>query len=294
LIKSLAIKKITELAHNYRTLFEKSSVSFQRKPNHIEIANDWWLSLISFFDRVFFQGRNDILSGRYERATIKALETFFGDTGAEKIKQLENYGYLDWKNYGYYYKKSNTRRVHATPCESHYSKALHDCLQNSYKIIHEGKQMIHETGKTRDNAMVISTLQFVVKLKDLNILRYSINKIKAYELPKLDEELRKIYQVGEKTSSLFLRDTVFFYDLKKYLDNEDYEILQPVDTWVYQMAQKLNIIDKDMKIDELKEKRYILTQAAFEADVSPIEFNQGLWYLATHAIDLLISEYERL
>lgn len=107
----------------------------------------------------------------------------------------------------------------------------------------------------------------------------------------LDTELRKIRQVGYKTCSLHLRDTVSFFQLENYLSQPDFDLLQPIDTWVYQMAIKLGIIDAKMTLEKLAAKRHIITEAAKTAGVSPIEFNQGLWYLPTHAVDLLLKEY---
>lgn len=279
------IQKIAHLSKYYKELFERSSVSFTKEPNHQKIADDSWLSLISFLDRVYFQGRNDTLSGRYERAMIKALECFFGHQGFDKIRQLEQDGFLYWRYYGYEHKDGTPKRQ--------YSRELYNAIQGSYEFVHEGKNFTYETGKTRDKAMVLDILHFIASLEDLNILRYTIEQIKAHNLSKIDKELRKIHQVGEKTCSMFLRDTVSFYNLDKYLSRTDFELLQPVDTWVHQMAQKIHLIDDTMNIDELKKKRYIITNAAFNAKVSPIDFNQGLWYLPTHAVDLIIEEYER-
>ena len=85
-----------------------------------------------------------------------------------------------------------------------------------------------------------------------------------------------------------------FYDLEKCLVKpSDYDLLQPVDTWVHQMAQKLEIIDEKMSLQELEKKRNLITEAALNAGVSPIEFNQGLWYLPTHAVDLLLEVYRK-
>ena len=275
---------IADLSSPYKKMFEETSVSFSRKPDHMEIKKDWYLSLINFLDRVFYQGRSDTVSGQFERATVKALDEFFMNPVNSDLRSLKGKGLLDWRKYGY----NTTGQV-----EGKYCVELYNCLSKKYRVVNEERKVNTGTGKQRDRAMVVDTLRFISVLPDYNILEYSIGMIKDKKLRELDRELRKIRQIGEKTCSLFLRDTISFYGLDNYLEPRDYDILQPIDTWVHQMAKKLELIPKEMSLAKLQKKRSIITNAALDAGVSPIAFNQGLWYLPTHAVDLLFEQYKK-
>jgi len=279
------IQKIASLSSFYKKRVFDTAPAFLEERDLKKIKDEWWLSLIYFFDRVFYQGRNDTVSGQFEKATINALKLYFNNPESENLEKLKQKDLLEWVNYGFQKGKS--------PVEGLYSKPLHECLTKTYDFSHEGKDVTSSTGKQRDRAMVIDTLKFISELPDYNILSYSIKEIKKGKLMELDSDLRNIRQVGLKTCSLYLRDTVSFYSLEKYLSRPDYDVLQPIDTWVHQMAIKLDIIKPKMKLEELASKRCIITNAACNAGVSPIDFNQGLWYLPTHAVDLLLKEYNK-
>lgn len=284
-MKSSIIKKIAALSGPYKKMFENTSLSYKKIGSHEKIREDWYVSLINFFDRVFYQGRRDVVSGQFEKATVMALNEFFKTPQNNDLMNLNKNCLLNWENYGYNRKG---------PIKGAYSVELHKYLKKEYDFVHNEKKITSGTGKQRDRAMVVDSLRYISELPDYNILQYSIGKIKQKKLVELEEELRCIRQIGKKTCSLYLRDTVSFYHLEKYLvKSSDYDLLQPVDTWVHQMAQKLEIIDKKMSLQELEKKRNLITEAALNAAVSPIDFNQGLWYLPTHAVDLLLDAYQK-
>lgn len=279
------IQKISALSESYKEMVLETAPAFEGENNLKKVLNDWYLSLIFFFDRVYYQGRRDAVSGQFELATIRALDLFFQDPTSSNLRELGKNGFLEWKNYGFL--------KDAKPVEGKYSKHLYNYLTKTYDFIHEEKEITSHTGKQRDRAMVVDTLKFISTIPDYNILHYSIKQIKEGKIKELDHDLREIRQVGQKTCSLFLRDTVSFYNLESYLSTSDFDVVQPVDTWVHQMAKKLGIIDQDMKLSELVQKRHLIPMAAIKAKVSPIDFNQGLWYLPTHAVDLLLVEYKK-
>lgn len=281
----ILIKKIAALSGPYKLMFENTSLSYKEVRSHEKIRDDWMLSLINFFDRVFYQGRRDTVSGQFEKATVMALKDFFKTPQNNELMSFNKKGLLNWKNYGYNVKG---------PIEGAYSVELYNCLRKKYDFVHNGKIITSGTGKQRDRAMVVDSLRYLSALPDYNILHYAIDKIKLKKLAELEKELRCIRQIGKKTCSLYLRDTVSFYNLEKCLVKpSDYDLLQPVDTWVHQMAQKLDIIDEKMSLQELEKNRNLITEAALNAGVSPIKFNQGLWYLPTHAVDLLLDAYRK-
>ena len=77
------------------------------------------------------------------------------------------------------------------------------------------------------------------------------------------------------------------YNLEKNLQIDDYLGLQPVDTWVRQVATHMNIIDENDSTEESTRKivRYCLSTG-----ISPIQFNQGAWYLGANSFKLLLEE----
>ena len=149
------------------------------------------------------------------------------------------------------------------------------------------------TGKIRDREMTVDTLNFIYQKLEkykYNILKFTIDRIKNKELKELYNELKKIRQVGEKTASLFLRDVVAVYGLTDQLTNEDHIFLQPIDTWVRQVStsDKLSLASKESSIEELRKN---IVDVCFKTGVSPIKLNQGMWYLGTHSLELILNGF---
>lgn len=157
------IKRIASLAQNYQRMVLNSAPAFLEEKNLDKIKDDWWLSLIYFFDRVFYQGRNDSVSGQFEKATILALRNYFDHPESTSLIDLQRKGLLEWDNYGYQKGK--------TPVNGLYSELLYGFLNGQYSFTHENKYVKTGTGKQRDREMVIDTLKFVSGLPDQNILK---------------------------------------------------------------------------------------------------------------------------
>jgi len=72
------------------------------------------------------------------------------------------------------------------------------------------------------------------------------------------------------------------------MKKEDLVCLQPVDTWVRQVAYEAGMIKN---LDEPDKKvRINIVEACLKSDVSTIRFNQGAWYLGYHSFELLINK----
>ena len=119
----------------------------------------------------------------------------------------------------------------------------------------------------------------------LILVNYQLNQIQNNKVPDLFKSLDKIRSVGVKTASLYIRDTVAFYGLETPTFVYD-KYSQPIDTWVRQVCKKLNIVARND--NELVEK---IVQACKAAGVSPIKFNQGLWYLGSHSLELIFQGF---
>lgn len=255
------LRQIETFSDNYRSLLCSETIAFNRGKSWEKVRQDWWLALIFFFDRAFYQGRSNTLSGYFERATISALESALGGSSSdEKLSSLKKLSH--WLHPEQWKRKENP---------------LWEALSRKYNI--DGNKE-YRTGRERDKEMVLDSLRFVLSdCKDCNILEHSIQQIQNQNIGDLSRKLHSITSVGDKIASFFLRDTVFVYELEAYLKAEDYYYLLPIDTWVRKVVDKLGmkVNAKDMAI------------TCQQNGVSPIRFNQGAWYLGFHSLDVLLD-----
>ena len=255
------LKKIEAFSENYRNLLTSETLAFREAGSWEKVRQDWWLALIFFFDRAFYQGRNDKISGYFEQATIKALsDVLAGSSSSERLLSLRTLSH--WLNREQWRSQRNP---------------FWNALSKKYDIA-GGKKS--GTGRERDREMVLSSLNFIVNhCEDYNILEYSIQHIQSGEIGRLSNELHNIVSVGDKIAAFFLRDTVFVYDLETYLKPEDYYYVVPIDTWVGKVADKLGI--------EANAKAIAI--ACQQNGVSPVKFDQGAWYLGSHSFSVLLD-----
>ena len=227
--------------------------------HHVDVrrlCEDWWEALKFFFSRVFYQGRRDDISQRVEKVVREVLSEYFDDP----LKRDHEFDRLMSQNW---------EEVRASLGEK----------------IGKGK-----VGRRRDIEMTIETLKFISRLPGRNIVRYSMAEIEAGRLGEHWFELQGIKSVGEKTSSLYLRDLVVIMRLEGEISEEDEEYLQPLDTWVMRVCEELGLIEKkpETRKDRTELRRRIV-ETCREIDVSPIKFNMGAWYMATNALYLLLD-----
>jgi len=149
----------------------------------------------------------------------------------------------------------------------------------------------HKVNKSGDRLMVISTLGFINKLEDLNIVNYAVTNIRKGQTAEIFKELLSICSVGDKIASFFLRDVASVFELEPVLTASDYVYLQPVDTWVRQVLEKTGILAESYNDSKLKQLKQMVVDHCLKYNVSPIRFNQGAWYVGANAFDVL---FERL
>lgn len=272
------MRKIENLSEEYTNDVELLSISSRISGgDKSQILQSWWISLIFFFDRVFYQGRRDQVSGMFEAATVKALNELLGETDEQKLDNLltlRDRGCLDY-------------RRKDTLCASVYSK-----LRRRYRIQRpDGTEKDSSTGKERDREMTVDALRFVAETlgnHDFNILQYAICKIRDQKMRELYDQLTCVRQVGDKTATLFLRDVVAVYGLEESVTQDDLVFLQPVDTWVRQLSGRINLAREGTSDKQLKRT---IVEVCSKVAVSPIRFNQGLYYLGSHALELILRGY---
>lgn len=227
------------------------------------LTSDWWEALKFFFGRSFMRGRRDEISNKFMERAIHILEQFFGDEKTKFLQGLNNN--KEWK-------------------------------EDLTSKLQEGK--VNNKG---DRKMVVSTLGWISGLNDdgFNLINYSLRKAKEKRIEELYGELDRLNYVGDKLASFFLRDVACIFDLQ--VNNEQQIFLQPVDTWVDQVVESLGIYKPETakkaisgNKEALNTVRKQIVKSCNGAGVSPIEFNQGAWYIGPHSFQILLENLGRI
>jgi len=226
------------------------------------------------------QGRRDSVSLVFLAATKAALSELLpaNINDQDRASRVLNWSEAGWFRRGNWNNSDNPVR---------------EALDRTYIIELDGTTRRSGTGKGRDREMVLDTFRFICEHpcaegQLLNIAAYSAERIEAGATATIYRELDGIRQIGPKIAAVFLRDTVAVLNLQQHLGAEHFRLLQPVDTWVRQIAGRLNIEPGQHGLAAA------LAQACQEAGVDPIRFNQGAWYLGAHSFDLLLENLERI
>lgn len=143
----------------------------------------------------------------------------------------------------------------------------------------------------RDRQMVVQILEFIEEIPDDDVIGYVQRKVANEELEDAHERLTDIYNIGSKKATLFLRDAVTLLDHDECVACDDYKYLFPVDTWVRGVVDELGIVDTDA-VEWDQNSSEIINE--LPDCVSPIEFNQGAWYVGANAFDVLMENLSRI
>lgn len=219
------------------------------KSNKNALQSNHWEALLYLFTKVFYQGRRDKTSEEVSKQAKRILSNH------PEIQQ------------GIWTEK--TIQV--------IEKDLETCIGPGF------------VGKRGDIKMVSGILHYLMTLNDRNIVRHSIKIIEMEGFQVMSNELKSLYQIGDKIASFYLRDLIQIFDLK--YDTEDAQYLQPVDTWVRKIALLLDISkegDSDASIVKA------MTSLCTEHGQSYLLFNQGIWYLGANSFTLLIEQLKAL
>jgi hypothetical protein len=220
-----------------------------------QIQEDWRAALKFFFSKAFYQGRTDTLSERVEKAALEVLESEFS---------REDLQLRDWDL---------------------------DLIQRKL----EEKVGKGKVGKARDIEMVISSLRYVNRLPDSNIVAHSIRRIEAYEIRQHYAEIQRsrseagIVQVGPKIAAFYLRDVVSIFDLEDKVPAEFQFTVQPIDVWVRRVAFHTGMVPRGSSDQQVGQAIIDLCKGV---DCSPLRFNQGAWYVGAYAFRLLMEKLE--
>lgn len=245
-MNSAAVRAIIAYGERYREKFLRSVWTED------QLREDWREAVKFFFDKAFYQGRSDVMSGKVHEAALNTLEP--------KLSAWQRLP-KDWDR-----------------------EELRKSLQAK---IGKGK-----VGRGRDVEMVISSLEYVSKLPRSNIVAHSVQRIEAGEIGRHFDELQKakneagIIQVGPKIASFYLRDVVSLFELEDKVSADFQFTLQPIDTWVRKVAFCTGMVPE--KASDRQIGQAIIDLCSKE-NCSPLQFNQGAWYAGARAFDLLME-----
>lgn len=276
------LKKIETLSNKYKRMVVETAPSYKLAKNDEEIKQNWWFALINFFDRTFYRGRRDSLSGKFEKNTIQVLVKYLGKNNEQRLKkllELRDNESLDYKKYGFN-PKNDVLPGHDTTLLS----AMDDYITTN----RNGREKKNKICTWMDKEMVVDTLSTISNLDyfDYNIVKYTISEIENKEVERLYKKLIDIRYVGPKTAPLFIRDTVSFHHLEDYFSDEDYVFVQPIDTWVWKISKEIGLSAKNPE-----DMKKVIVDWCLVNGVNPIKFNQGLWYLGTHSLELILNGF---
>lgn len=285
----LALKNLQKLGDDY-------IAKYLRSENRDLLLSDWWEGLKFFFHRAFMRGRRDKLSYKYLYFTYNVLGDHFGikdNSGNSEnaySKMCNQRSYFDITPLIELKKKAKNKKIQGF--------AEFQDLANRNEIVQllitpkkievpwQG-EIIIETVKLDnhiDIMMVLNVLKFITAGPEhKNIYRYVCNALIEDKVSEIFKELEDIYAIGDKISSLIIRD-ILLLNPEIRISYENYKFAFPVDTWVVKIAKRLGY--EEPKVSDLKKR---IIDDCLKAEINPCKVAAGLWFVGFHSMDVLID-----
>lgn len=149
--------------------------------------------------------------------------------------------------------------------------------RNEYKLYDENKSKI----KVNEKNNPLNKNNGIVLIGDLivkNLASQSRIALKNNKTIEIYESISKVRGIREKITSFYLRDIACLSDINENNLKDNY-LLQPIDTWVEQGLEILN--KRKVKFNNLNDKQKFIVDICNNNNISPISFNQGLWYFGS-------------
>jgi len=143
----------------------------------------------------------------------------------------------------------------------------------------------------KDRKMVLEVIDLIFSSLNSyqnNIVKYTVDEIKKGKAVNIFNMLNKIYCIGDKLASFYLRDVIIIYRLEKYLKPDDFQYCQPIDTWVKQVALKIGIMKSEK--EKTENVKTAIIRHCLNANVNPLLFNAGAWLIGAQSFNLLIEK----
>ncbi len=250
------IKRVVEYHKDYSRYFLGEKL--QKKDTYLKDSKE---ALFFIFSLCFYQGRRDEVSKVFEKRARLAFESYL----------------------------SKNPNVFSKTAERLYDKAT---LKTKYSELEEVLQS-HNVNKEGDRLMVLSLLNYSQAVANGNIVKHIVQKVRLGKVKQTYEEIDQIWSIGPKITALILRDVVYIYNIENNLEKEDYNYLQPADTWVHQIASKLSMT-KPSKKRIYNNENIDITQKCLDLELNPIHFNQGAWYLGANSLKILLDKLDNV
>lgn len=142
-----------------------------------------------------------------------------------------------------------------------------------------------------DRRMVKETISFArdkLQAHGCNVFTWAADGIRNGEAADAYGWLTGIFAVADKLATFYLRDVALLEGVEDSIQLDDYWYFQPVDTWVEQVAQSLDLIGAADRGRRTVIKRKIIAACLAEG-ASPLLVNAGAWMVGAHAYQLLLE-----
>jgi len=294
------MKSYSKIMKNIERLGERYNREYLNCWDKKVLQNNWWEALKFFFSHSFMSGRRDELSNEYYHFTIKTLEDYFTITNEnleesyERLKKQKDYFdkecILNFKMGKKMDKRANSlNKKH----EDDFNKEIAEknpivkllITQKEVKVKWDNETYEKEVllGNDADVMMVLDVLKFISDDEKKNIYNYLRNMIANREVKSAYRELTKMRAISDKIATFIIRDIGLLNPEIKIAD-KDYKLAFPVDTWVIQIARKLDCNNKN-----IKEIKNYLIENCKKSHIDPLKFAAGLWFLGFHSLDILLE-----
>jgi len=288
------MKSYNKIMRNIEQLGERYCRKYLDSWNKEKLQNNWWEALKFFFSHSFMRGRRDELSNEYYYFTIGTLKDHFYitngnlDSSYERVKERKEYfnkecilTFKKDKNLG----RENSIKHKDFRKEVAERNPIIKLLitQKEVKVEWDNKTYTKKIslGNDEDVMMVLDVLKFISSDNRKNIYNYLKNTITNSGVKKAYDELIGIRAISDKIATFIIRD-VGLINLE--IVNKDYEKAFPVDTWVNKIARKIGCHGESIK----EIKSYFIKKCK-EANINPLKFAAGLWFLGFHSLDILLE-----
>jgi hypothetical protein len=220
-----------------------------------QLGSNWYYAFEFLLSKLYMQGRNDSLSIRYLGKMQECLDLYFLPDSIAKIDALG---------------------------DGRYIPLTADRVKFNIENSPLWQKFDESMGKQRDREMVLDVLRYISNISDYNIVNHSISEIEAGRIREHREELKLIWQVGPKTSALYLRDVIFLFNCE--LTPEESIELQPIDTWVRQVVKSLR--DEQDSDRQLSPEDWLVKHGG--GPINSALINAGMWYLGKYSFGLIL------
>jgi len=282
--------------------------TYLKKWNQEKLQKDWWHALKFLFNHSFARGRRDELSDEYQAFTVEALKSHFSidenesDSAYEKLKknkrEFDKACILRFKRENGLKKNENSLKK--------YDDFFKDVAEKN-KVVKplitkrridkdwQGKSFAEPKeiflGNDKDLMMVLDVLNFITKDEShKNSFNYVRNAIRSKGVEAVYSELKGIEFIGDKIAALIIRDVLLSKPRLQITEDECTYAFR-VDTWVKQLAKKLDFKD-DGKNENIVIKEYLINKCQ-NLGIDPLYFAQGLWCVGSNSLDILLRIIEK-